>query len=71
MERDKLQMAWNALQDIKMFFALNERNRHGLEIAQKIIMEQMQAGENPACRLNTAGADYEKSNRKQAEKSLL
>lgn len=50
-------MAWDALQDIKMFFALNPRNRYGLEIAQKIIMEQMQAGETPPAEKRAKDAD--------------
>ena len=45
----EMKMAWDALQNIKMFFALNERNRYGLEIAQKVLAEQIKAagGGNP------------------------
>lgn len=56
MSREELLMAWDALENIKCFLPLNPRNRYGLEIAQKIIMEKMQAGETPPAE---TGADNE------------
>lgn len=39
----QLLRAYDALQDIKMFMRLNERQREGVQIAQSVVMQQLSA----------------------------